>query len=206
MMQLGVERRPERFELIEIDAHVLPGQVLIGVEDDLEPVSVHAPAWMPLGHVGQLVRGLETEPAPHVDMVGAVEVGALIARALDSDGRQTRHRETLTNPACQVLVRGDRKLGVEVLVIKLVDARASRKAVPMQAPRAVPLGKDGDPAGGLEGGGGQMEESLGHLSLRRSGSAGDRPVRPRRSPWRAVGRSRTDRRVGNPPQGHSNCW
>jgi hypothetical protein len=47
--------------------------------------------------------------------------------------------------------------GAEVLV----GVHDDLEAVPVQAPGAVPLGEDGDPPRGLEGGGGHVEESLG---------------------------------------------
>ena len=53
-------------------------EVLVGVQDHLEAVAVHAPALWPGCHVRQPVGRLEAEAAPEVRVVGAVEVDALV--------------------------------------------------------------------------------------------------------------------------------
>ena len=233
-MQLVLDRRPDRRELVEIQAHRQAGQILVGVQDDLEAVAVHPPARMAGRDLRQAVGGLKAEPVPQMGLVRGVQVGPLVAGAADADGVDAGHGQALAHPAGQVFIGRDRQLLVQVPVVQWGHARLKRlregrgltaregrpvgrergahaggEAVPMQAPGAVPGGEDGNAPGGLEGGRGQMEEVLSHArSLLRlpSATARDRPAPPAQTPWPAVGRSRTRRRGGHPRPGHSNCW
>ncbi len=85
MVQLVVQGLPDGGEAVEVYAHVLRLQVLVGVEDDLETVSVHPSALVSGGDVGEAVRGFKAETSPDVGVVGKVEVCALVQGALHAD-------------------------------------------------------------------------------------------------------------------------
>ena len=157
------------------------------MQNDLEPVAVHPPAGVARRDLGKPVGCLEAEAAPEVDLIGRVQVRPLVTGAANADGLDPGHGELPADPAGQVLVRGDLDLVVEVPVVEGVHADdeglgqglglpsreggpvarelgadAGDEAVAVQAPGAVPLGENGDAPGGLEGGGGQVEDALGH--------------------------------------------
>jgi hypothetical protein len=67
-VQLRMQGVPDRLQQVKIRTHVLAGQVLVGVEDDLEAVAVHAPAWVPLRNMGEPVGGFEAEAPPDMDV------------------------------------------------------------------------------------------------------------------------------------------
>jgi hypothetical protein len=124
VIELGVKRRPNGLDQVEIDAHIAVGKVLVRVEDDLEAVSVHATALMPFGHIGQTMGRLETKAPPHVGLVGAIEIGPLVRGALDSDRDDPGDVQVCAHPARQILVGRDRQMLIEVAVIERRDAIA----------------------------------------------------------------------------------
>ena len=84
--------------MVEVDAHVVAAEGLVGVQDDLEAVAVHAPTLVPLGDVRQAMSSLEAEATPDVGVLGIIQVRALVAGALDAHRFDTGHLETAADP------------------------------------------------------------------------------------------------------------
>lgn len=117
-MQFGVQRRPEFAQPVEVHSQIPTGQMLIGVQDHFEAVDVHPPAGMAGGDVRQPVGGFEAEPPPDVRVFVAVQIGALVAGALDADPFEPRHRQPRAQPAGQVFVGRYREVIVQPGIIQ----------------------------------------------------------------------------------------
>ena len=118
MVELLVEGRPDRVEMVVVDAQVARAEVLVGMHDHLEAMPVHAPALVSRRHVGQPMRRLEA--APHVRMARGIEVHAFVPRALDADLLDARHIELFDID----MRRCPRCGGVQVKIIAAILERA----------------------------------------------------------------------------------
>jgi hypothetical protein len=186
VVQFRMDWGPALLEVVEVDPHVALPEVLVGVQDDLEPVPVHAPAFVARVHVRQLVRSLEAEPAPDVDVSIAVDVRTLVGCAQHAHSLQPRHIQMPPNPARDVLVGGDRDVLVQKTIVETMDAvselllerlrlgtgercpvrrqggtDAGVETMPMQAAGTVPVRQYRDLAGGFERRGSGVEDSIG---------------------------------------------
>ena len=157
------------------------------MEDDLEAMAMHPPAGVTGGDVRQAVGGLEAKAVPEMAVVARREFRPGVGGTAHAHGRQAGDLQIPADPARQILVGGDRQPVVEKLVVQGRDRRAqgrgqgaalaarkwgparvqgrphpSQKTVAMEPARAVTHGQDGNLAGGLEGHGGQVVESVGH--------------------------------------------
>ena len=151
VVEFGVDRCPQFVEVVVVDTDLACAEILVGVQDDFEAVTVHAAALVAGLHVGQTVGGLQHVAAPDVRVVVAVEVDAFVGRAHHADLEQARNLEMRADPAGEVLVGRLLELLVQVLVVErrqrarescaqFVDfgAREGRPAVGQLQPRPWP--------------------------------------------------------------------
>jgi hypothetical protein len=55
------------------------------MDDDLEPMPMHAPTLVAKGHIGEAMRGLDYVSAPDVCAPVTVEIHPFMRRALDTN-------------------------------------------------------------------------------------------------------------------------
>ena len=72
-------------QMVVVDPDVALVERDVGVQDDLEPVTVHAPALVTGRDVWQAMRRLEDVAPPDMGVLVAVDVGPLVQGALDAD-------------------------------------------------------------------------------------------------------------------------
>src|SRR5579863_8672963 len=103
-MKLGVDRRPARVQVVIIDPKVPPIESDIGVQDDFEPMTVHASALVTGRNVRQTMRRFENVTPPDVGLLVAVDIGAFVQGALDTHLFNACNPETISYPAGEVFV------------------------------------------------------------------------------------------------------
>ena len=126
-----MERRPHLVEVVVVDAEVACAKILVGMNDDLEAVPMHAPALVAHGYVRQPVRGLEDVAAPDVGVSGQVEVCPLMRGALDADLLDARDVQVIPNPAGQVFIGRLLHVLVEKSIVELGNPRLQLAAQPL---------------------------------------------------------------------------
>lgn len=131
VIQLLVKARPHRAEAVVIDAQVARAKILVGMNDDLEAMAMHATAFVACGDVGQPVRGLKDVATPDMGLSHCVEVDPFVRGALNADLLDTGNVQMLPNPAGQVFVGGLLYLVIEQAVVEPGDLGLQRTAQPI---------------------------------------------------------------------------
>ena len=96
--------RPKLIELVVIDAQRSRTQVLIGMDDRLKAMTMHAATLMPDGDIRQLMRRLEPKSPPYMGMSSTVYIHALKCSALDGNAINAWGIQMGTDPSCEILV------------------------------------------------------------------------------------------------------
>ena len=179
--------------MIQVDAHVAARQVLVGMQDHLEAMTMHTPTLVPRRDVRQAMRGLEAKSTPDMGMIACIQVHPFIGSALDAD--RIDNTDTIPKPAIaqpcqeptrQIFIGRHLDQAIEVGIVQRSDhlpqcsaqcvhvtatvagclsgPNAGGKAMPVQAAAAMPDGQGRDTAGRIEPGRGDvMEAAIRHL-------------------------------------------
>ncbi len=183
-------------------------QVLVGVQDHLEAVAVHAAALVARRDVGQPVRRLEDVAAPDVRVVAGVQVHALVLRALDADvarcpgtSRRSRtQRARFSSVGCSssslsssVVERRDARARARAQLVDL----AARETAPSPAERVPgPWPGSCGRAGGASGG--PAGSSVTRRAASKPAAATYRGLRPRSGLAEAAQQRIGQTRLGEP--------
>src|SRR5260221_12214112 len=98
------------------------------MDDYVEPVPVHATAFMPMRNIGKAMRGLERIAAPDMRAIRRVKIDALISCTLNADAINVLKRESASDPARDILVGRCAYMRVEYIVVERCDV--ARQEVP----------------------------------------------------------------------------